>query len=390
MIYSFSTARVVFGIGARAGVAAHAAHLGKRCLLVTGSRAKRCDWLLENLQEVMGEVTRVAISGEPETAFISAQAEAARRAGCDVVVAIGGGSVIDAGKALAALVANTGDLFDYLEVVGRGVPLEHDPLPMIAVPTTAGTGAEVTANAVLLSPAHGVKASLRAPGLIPSLAIVDPELAVSLPPRQTASSGMDALTQLMESFVSHAASPLTDPLCRDGLTRVACSLRIAVQDGADLRARSDMALAALFSGMALANARLGAVHGFAAPLGAMLGAAHGEICAALLPHVMEANIRNLRHSAPKHPALVRYEEVGRMLTGTEGAAATEGVEFVRKLCRDLGIRGLAALGLTEGLMEDVVEKAARASSMHGNPIVLARDELLGILRKAMGEGASFS
>ena len=192
MIYSFSTARVIFGIGARAGVATHAAHLGKRCLLVTGSSAARCDWLLENLLEVMDEVTSVAISGEPETAFISAQAEAARRAGCDVVVAVGGGSVIDAGKALAALVANTGDLFDYLEVVGRGVPLEHDPLPMIAVPTTAGTGAEVTANAVLLSPAHGVKASLRAPGLIPSLAIVDPELTVSLPPRQTAASGMDA------------------------------------------------------------------------------------------------------------------------------------------------------------------------------------------------------
>ncbi len=388
MIYSFSTARVVFGIGARAGVATHASHLGRRCLLVTGSSAERCDWLLEDLRDVMDDVLSVAVVGEPETAFISAQAEAARGARCDVVVAIGGGSVIDAGKALAALVANTGDLFDYLEVVGRGVPLEQQPLPMIAVPTTAGTGAEVTANAVLLSPAHGVKASLRAPGLIPSLAIIDPELAVSLPARQTAASGMDALTQLMECFVSHAASPLTDPLCRDGLTRAARSLRAAVQDGADLQARSDMALAALFSGMALANARLGAVHGFAAPLGAMLGAAHGEICAALLPHVMEANIRNLRHSTPKHPVLVRYDEVGRLLTGTEGAAATDGLKFVRKLCQDLDIRGLAALGLTDGLMEDVVEKAARASSMRGNPIVLDRGELLSILREAMGEGAS--
>ncbi|UTF51375.1 iron-containing alcohol dehydrogenase [Desulfomicrobium sp. ZS1] len=383
MIYSFSTARVVFGIGARAGVATHAAHLGKHCLLVTGSRAARCDWLLENLREVMDEVTSVAISGEPDTAFISAQAEAARGAGCDVVVAIGGGSVIDAGKALAALVANTGDLFDYLEVVGRGLPLEHNPLPMIAVPTTAGTGAEVTANAVLLSPAHGVKASLRAPGLIPSLAVVDPELAVSLPPRQTAASGMDALTQLMETFVSHAASPLTDPLCRDGLTRAARSLRIAVQDGADLRARSDMALAALFSGMALANAKLGAVHGFAAPLGAMLGAAHGEICAALLPHVMEANIKVLLATDSSHPALDRYAEVGHLLTGVREAQA--GVDFVRSLCADLGVRGLKVLGLDEGRVDEAARKAAKASSMKGNPVVLDHERLVSILLGALGE-----
>jgi alcohol dehydrogenase class IV len=383
MIYSFSTARVIFGIGARAGVATHAADLGKRCLLVTGSRAARCDWLLENLLEVMDEVTSVAISGEPETAFISAQAEAARRAGCDVVVAVGGGSVIDAGKALAALVANTGDLFDYLEVVGRGLPLEHDPLPMIAVPTTAGTGAEVTANAVLLSAAHRVKASLRAPGLIPCLAIVDPELVVSLPPRQTAASGMDALTQLMECFVSHAASPLTDPLCRDGLMRAARSLRIAVQDGADLRARSDMALAALFSGMALANARLGAVHGFAAPLGAMLGAAHGEICAALLPHVMEANIKVLRATDSSHPALDRYAEVGQLLTGVREAQA--GVDFVRSLCADLGVRGLKVLGLDEGRVDEAARKAAKASSMKGNPVVLDHERLVSILLGALGD-----
>lgn len=384
MIYSFSTSRVIFGIGARAGVATHASHMGRRCLFVTGSRAERCDWLLEELKEVMDDVLGVAVGGEPETGFISLQAEAARQAGCDVVVAIGGGSVIDAGKALAALVANTGELFEYLEVVGRGAALEQAPLPMIAVPTTAGTGAEVTANSVLLSPAHGVKASLRSPSLVPKLAIVDPELAVSLPPAQTAASGMDALTQLMECFVSHAANPLTDPLCRDGMTRAARSLRVAVQDGASLQARSDMALASLFSGMALANAKLGAVHGFAAPLGGMLGAAHGEICAALLPHVMEANIRTLRHVAPEHPALARYDEVGWLLTGREDARAEDGLEFARSLCQDLAIRGLGELGLTEGVMEEVVEKASRASSMRGNPIVLDRDELLGILRRAMG------
>ncbi len=382
MTYSFSTARVIFGIGARVDVATHAARMGRRCLLVTGARPDRSAWLFEDLRNVMEDVSGVALDGEPETGFISAQAEAARRAGCDMVVAIGGGSVIDAGKALAALAANAGDVFEYLEVVGQGLPLEHEPLPMIAVSTTAGTGAEVTANAVLLSPSHGVKASLRAPGLIPSLAIVDPELTVSLPPRQTAASGMDALTQLMECFVSHAASPLTDPLCRDGMSRAARSLLRAVAHGADLEARSDMALAALFSGMALANAKLGAVHGFAAPLGGMLGAAHGEICAALLPHVMEANIEVLRAADSAHPLLDRYAEVGMLLAGERDATAA--ARFVRSLCADLGVRGLRALGLDEKRVDEAARKAALASSMKGNPVVLEHDRLVAILMNALG------
>ena len=383
MTYSFYTAGVIFGVGARTEAAARAARLGRRCLLVTGSRPERCGWLLEELLPIMEDVVTVSVCGEPDTDFISRQAKVAREAGCDVVVAVGGGSVIDAGKALAALVGNPGDLFDYLEVVGRGLPLRHPALPMVALPTTAGTGAEVTANAVLLSPAHGVKVSLRSPDLIPTLAVVDPELSVSLPPRQTAASGMDALTQLLECFTSHAASPLTDPFCRDGIARAARSLPRAVADGTDLRARSDMALAALFSGMALANAKLGAVHGFAAPLGAMLGAAHGEICAALLPHVMEMNIMALRRMAPGHLSLARYDEAARLLTGRPEAGAEDGVRFVRELCVDLGVPGLADLGLKEEQIPGAAQKGALASSMKGNPVVLDLAELQGILRRAM-------
>jgi len=383
MSFSFSTARIVFGPGTRSGIAGNAARLGRRCLLVTGRRPERSSWLLHDLTAVMDAVQTVSIGAEPETGFITAWAATAREARCDVVVAVGGGSVLDAGKALAALMTNTRDLFDYLEVVGRGLPLEHLPVPMIAVPTTAGTGSEVTANAVLLSPAHGVKVSLRSADMIPHLAVIDPELAVSLPAAQTASTGMDALTQLMEAFVSHAASPLTDPLCRDGLTRAARSLRIAVLDGTDVGARSDMALASLFSGMALANGKLGAVHGFAAPLGAILGAAHGELCAALLPHVMEANLLALRGSATDHPALSRYAEVGRLLTGEGEATADDGVRFVRRLCQDLNIKGLRALGLTEEAIPNVADKAARASSMKGNPVGLDHAELVAILRRAM-------
>lgn len=382
MAFTFSTARVLFGPGSRLEIAAQASRLGRRCLLVTGSRPEGCAWLAEALSAVMDDVFVISVKGEPEAAFVAAHALSARTRGCDAVVAVGGGSVLDAGKALAALVPNTRDIFDYLEVVGRGMPLEHPPLPLIAAPTTAGTGSEVTANAVLLSGAHGVKVSLRSPEMIPRLAVVDPELAVTLSPRQTAATGMDALIQLMEAFVSHAANPLTDPLCRDGMARAARSLRRAVADGRDLAARSDMALASLFSGMALANAKLGAVHGFAAPLGAMLGAAHGEICAALLPHVMEANIAALYAADPDHPALDRYAEASRLLTGQRDASA--GVRFVRSLCADLGIRDLRALGLDDERVDEAARKAAAASSMKGNPVALDHDRLTSILRRAMG------
>ncbi len=380
MAFTFLTADVLFGPGVRAEIPARAAALGRRCLLLTGSRPERGAWLRDALSAVMDDVLAVPVGAEPEAEGVAAWALAARERGCDVVVAMGGGSVLDAGKALAALIVNTRDIFDYLEVVGRGIPLEHAPLPMIAVPTTAGTGSEVTANAVLLSREHGVKVSLRSPSMIPDLAVVDPELAVSLPQRQTAATGMDALTQLMEAFVSHLSNPLTDPLCRDGMTRAARSLRRAVADGADIDARSDMALASLFSGMALANAKLGAVHGFAAPLGAMLGAPHGEICAALLPHVMEANIEALRAVSAARPSLERYAETGFLLTGERDAMA--GVRFVRSLCADLGVRGLGELGLEETMMDEAARKAAGASSMKGNPVRLGHEELLAILRKA--------
>jgi alcohol dehydrogenase class IV len=382
MAFTFSTTHVVFGPGVRSEISVHAAGMGRRCLLVTGSRPERCAWLQEELSAVMDDVLTVSMVTEPDTESVTELARAARARGCDVVVAVGGGSVLDAGKALAALATNSRDVLDYLEVVGRGMPLEKRPLPMIAVPTTAGTGSEATANAVLLCRAHGVKVSLRSTAMIPDLAVVDPGLAVSLPPRLTAATGMDALTQLMEAFVSHQANPLTDPLCSDGMARAARSLRRAVADGEDLEARSDMALASLFSGMALANARLGAVHGFAAPLGASLGAPHGDICAALLPHVMEMNIAALRAAAPGHPALDRYAEVGLLLTGERDAMA--GVRFVESLCADLGIRNLESLGLGDADVPDAARKAAAASSMKGNPLELDHEQLVAVLRRAMG------
>jgi alcohol dehydrogenase class IV len=306
----------------------------------------------------------------------------AREEGCDLVIAIGGGSAVDAGKALAALLTNPGDPLDYLEVIGRGQPLREVPAPFIAVPTSAGTGAEVTRNAVLGSPEHQVKASLRSRAMLPRVAVVDPELTVSLPRLATAFTGLDALTQLIEPYVSARANSMTDLFCRDGMARVARALNRAWQNGLDLEARTDMSWAALQGGLALANAALGAVHGFAAPIGGMFHAPHGAICAAVLPHAMAVNLTALAARDTNNPALERYREVAQLVTGNSEATALDGVKWVTELCRKLEILPLRAYGVTEAAFEVLVEKAARASSMRGNPIALQPGELREILERA--------
>ncbi len=296
---------------------------------------------------------------------------------------MGGGSVIDAAKAIAALLPNAGDPLDYLEVIGRGLPLANDSVPMIAIPTTAGTGAEVTRNAVLASPSHRVKVSLRSVSMLPDVAIVDPELTLSVPKSVTASTGLDALTQCLEPFVSHLATPLTDGFCREGLARAARSLSRAYHHGGDVAARRDMALASLCGGLALANAKLGAVHGFAGPIGGMFDAPHGAVCARLLPLVMEANVRALTDRQPNSPALARYVEVARIVTGRADAGIADGVEWVQALCDELGMPGFASYGMTENDLADVVAKAMPSSSMKGNPIALTEEALIELLQAAL-------
>jgi len=299
------------------------------------------------------------------------------------VIGFGGGSAIDTGKAIAALAANSGEPLDYLEVVGKGESLRNPSLPFIAVPTTAGTGAEVTRNAVLASPQHGVKASLRSPFLLARLAVVDPELTRDLPPALTASTGLDALTQLIEPYVSSRANPMTDPLCLEGMRRAARSLPRAYADGRDAEARLDMSLASLFGGLALANAGLGAVHGFAAPIGGAFHAPHGAVCAALLPHVVGANIHALGSRAPHSPALARYQEVARILTGRPDARADDGTEWLRRLVEQLAIPALGAYGIRPQDLPDLTAKALQASSMKANPIALTPEEMAEILLRAI-------
>ncbi len=376
-------AQVIFGLGTLPEAGAAARSAGSRVLLVTGRTGERAGRLRENLRANGLAVEEFRVTGEPSLAAVREGLERARQAGADVVVAIGGGSALDAGKAIAALLANPGDVLDYLEVIGAGKALERPALPWIAVPTTAGTGAEVTRNAVLVSPEHRVKASLRSPLLLPRLAVVDPELTLDLPPAVTAATGLDALTQLIESFVSVRANPLTDAFCREGIRRAAASLVRAFHDGHDAEARANMALASLLSGLALANAGLGAVHGFAAAIGGMFPAPHGAVCAALLAPVMEANLKALRARRPDHPALARYDEVARLLTGAATAAADEGIAWVRRVTTELAIPGLRAYGVEERHFAEIAARAARASSMRGNPIPLQEDELAAILRNTL-------
>jgi alcohol dehydrogenase class IV len=384
MRFEFSTvSRIIFGPGTADQLTEIAVASGNRVFLMLGRDPHRFDRIVEPLASagIVSETFHVV--GEPTTEIAHAAVVSARWAQCRVVVAIGGGSVIDTGKVVAALLRNEGELLDYLEVVGRGKPLQGEPVPYIAVPTTAGTGAEVTRNAVLLVPDHQVKVSMRSPLLLPRVALVDPLLTHSMPPALTASTGLDALTQLIEPFVCNKANPMTDGVCREGLQRAGRSLQRAFRNGSDAQAREDMAIASLFSGLALANAALGAVHGFAGPLGGMTDGPHGAICGTLLPHVIETNVKALQSRSPDSPALARFDEVARILTGKSAARAPDGVSWIQDLCAEFNLPGLSEYGLRREDLPAVAAQAKKASSMKGNPIELHDEELVEIIEKAM-------
>jgi len=377
--FEFATAtRIVFGEGTAATLPEVVRTFGVRPLVVTGASPERAASLVSALS-----AGTFAVPGEPTVELVREGARLAHKANYDVVISIGGGSAIDAGKAIAAIATNGGEPLEFLEVVGKGRAIAAPPLPFIAAPTTAGTGSEVTRNAVLGSTEHGVKASLRSPLMLPRVALVDPELTYGLPPAVTAFTGLDALTQLIEPYVSARANPLVDAICADGIRRAAGALRRVYHDGADREARRDMALASWFGGLALANAGLGVVHGFASPLGGSWNAPHGALCAALLPHGMAANVSALRARAPQHFALARYVTIAQLLTGRNEASAEDGIEWVRALCAELEVPAIRDWGITEADLPGVVEKAARSSSMQANPLPLTSEELLAALAAAL-------
>lgn len=384
MRFEFATAtRVVFGPGRIPEAISAAASLGHAALIVTGRTPARLDTFTARLRAQNVECTLFPIAGEPTIPGVLEGVRIAKNAGCEMVIGYGGGSALDGAKAIAALVANPGNPLDYVEVVGKGLPLAQACAPCICIPTTAGTGSEVTRNAVLASPEDRVKVSLRSPSMLPLLAVVDPDLTHSVPPSITASTGMDALCQLIEPFVSTAANPLTDAICREGIQRAALWLRAAYEDGRNAQARENMALVSLFGGIALTNAGLGAVHGLAAPLGGMYCIPHGIVCARLLSIVMEANPRALKARAKGSPALSRYDEIARLLTGRASARAEEGAEWLHSMCSDLSVPRLSGFGLCEKDLQVIATRAQQSSSMKANPIPLTTDELTDILRKAL-------
>ena len=396
-VFDFATAqRILFGAGVFDQVGKLAAEQGRHVFLVAGPSAFAdggpAGRLTAQLAALGVRLTTFTVIGEPEVTSVTAATDAARQAGADVVVGLGGGSALDMGKAVAGLLTNGGEPLDYMEVVGRGKAITQPAAPYMAVATTAGPGAEVTRNAVVLSRAHGVKASIRSPYLLPRLAVVDPLLPHSLPPDATAATGLDALTQLIEPYVSRRANPLTDALILSALPRGATALPRAWTTPDDAEARADMAFASLCGGLALANAGLGAVHGFAAPLGGAYPIPHGVACALLLAPVMEANVAALRAMEPDATAgpatagatLRRYVEVGGMLTGEWGADAIEaGVDWVRDRVKQFGLGGLTRYGVRADDLPDLAQRAEEASSMKGNPVTLDRATLLRMLKRAL-------
>ena len=381
MSFSFTTAgRIVFGSGSAAQLPSLAAGYGERVFVIAGNHTPADE---PPLSELPPNTTIWRSTGEPSVEGVRAAVTAAREFSPDVIVALGGGSIIDTAKSVGILLRNDGDLMDYLEVIGRGQSLVSDTVPVIALPTTSGTGAEVTANSPIYSAEHRLKASLRDPAMIPAVAIVDPDLTVSCPPSVTASSGLDALTQCIEPYTSRQANPLTDILSLEGLRRAATGLRAAYADGTDTQAREDMAFCSLLAGLSLANAKLGAAHGIAAPVGGLTGAAHGNVCAAVLASCTEVNIRAMKEREPENPSIARYDEVARQLTGNPDATAEDGVAWIRETVALLGVGGLSSLGLSHHQLEAATKGAMAASSMKGNPIVLTYDEVHEILTASL-------
>ncbi|RPH99700.1 MAG: iron-containing alcohol dehydrogenase [Calditrichaeota bacterium] len=380
--FDFIANRIYFGSGMLQRVVPLVAAVGRRILVVTGRPIQDISPLLEQFKIRRMEYSLFGIQQEPTLSMISRCLQQAREFSPEVIVGIGGGSAIDAGKAAAILYTNSGPILDYLELCGAGKPLTNKPLPYIAVPTTAGTGSEVTKNAVLIVEDTQIKVSLRHEMMLPLAAVIDPLLSHSLPPAATAATGLDAITQLIEPMVSRKANPFTDALCRQALKMATRSLIKAVEHGADAAAREEMCFAAVCGGLALANAGLGAVHGFAGVIGGMFPAPHGQICARLLPQVIRVNVQALRRRAPNSTSLSQYKLLAKLILDSADASTEQLVDYFECLNERLAIPSLAAFGVTPSHHPSIIRQAQKASSMKNNPIELNEEELNEIMDNA--------
>lgn len=382
MDFEFATAnRIIFGDGQANQLLEYlSAFEAKRVLLVVGGKPQRWDSLVQPLKNAGISIQQVSVSSEPELLDLKESVKVCRKAGCDLVIGIGGGSVMDLAKAVAALATNPEPLEDYFEVIGSGKALTQEPLPSVLLPTTAGTGAEVTKNAVINLTEHRVKVSIRHPRMLPDIAIVDPELTYTLPADVTAHCGLDALTQLIESFVSNKANVITDALCREAIPKVAKALPIVFRESLDRQARADLSLGSLFSGLALANSKLGAVHGIAGPLGGMISIPHGAVCAILLPAVFEVNAREVKVKQ-LFSSQSRFDEIAAMLCGAQDSTPADAIRWLHERNQEFKIPKLGDYGFQPQMMAELIEKSSCSSSMQGNPVKLTDDHLQEILKK---------
>ncbi|EDY83165.1 alcohol dehydrogenase, iron-containing superfamily [Verrucomicrobiia bacterium DG1235] len=384
MTFSFATAnRIHFGEGVSKTIPSLLDESLSPLFVLTGSDSKRYAQTIGLLTQSGFEVYIHPVNSEPTLKSINQATEAAREAQAKCVVAIGGGSVIDTGKAVAALVTNPGSLLDYLDGVGKGRSLQIPSLPFMAIPTTAGTGSEATRNSVVGVPKAGVKVSLRSAYMLPTWAVVDPELTYHLPREIAAYTGMDALIQCLEAYLSKNANPLTDGIAREGLRLAARSIRDACSDQLNTEAKSDLCAASLCGGIALANAKLGSIHGFAGSLGGMIDAPHGAICASLLVPCFAANLKALRDRDPQNPSQAKMDDVATLLTGNPQAKASYALAWFESLVKDLPLKSLGELGLEATQLDEAARKSANSSSMKGNPIELTKFELLEILEASL-------
>ena len=380
MNIDFSTAnRIIFGAGSISSLREIIGHYGKRVLIIKGKKYPDPGTIFAICENANVKWNCFNVENEPNIETINRSVGLGREKESDFVIGFGGGSVIDTGKATSALLNNKGSLLDYLEVVGKGKPLKNPSKPYIAIPTTAGTGSEVTRNAVISVPEKKVKVSMRNAYLLPAVAIVDPELTYGVPQAITAVTGMDALTQVIEPYVSRYSNPLVDMFCKDAIPKGASYLLKAWEDGNDHEARKNISWVSLMGGLALANAKLGAVHGFAGPIGGMFHASHGAVCAALLPSVMLVNVETLSNRGNDIEKISRFEDVARWVTGVENATIEEGVEWIASLRDNMEIPRLSELGIKKAHFPAIIEKSKNSSSMKGNPIQLTEQEMVKVL-----------
>ncbi len=390
MNWDFMTAtRIVYGLDSLNRLGEETARLGRHALLMTGHGSARRSGALDQAISILraaGVSVTIYEGVEPDPTFatVNAAADLARHAGCDVIVGLGGGSAVDAAKAVAGIARWPYPVEDYY-YTDRVLPGKG--LPFVAVPTTAGTGAEVTKNAVLSDPAHALKQSLRGDYLLADVALVDPALTVSMSPGVTAATGGDALTQAIESYVSKNASPLTDALAAQAIQLIGRSLRRAYHDGTDIAARTDVALGSLLAGMALTNARLGAVHGLAHPLGVRFGLPHGLVCALLLPYEMAYNLCGdypLAEVTRRKYAHVA-ELLGLDVSGLSPRRAAErATDYIFALNRELGLdRRLREFGVTEADLPTLAAESLPSGSLKANPRPPTQEEMEDLLRRAL-------